>query len=315
MRKRLFLVALVCGATSAAHAQTRRPNAPLPPAQSAARAIVDAATGNARAKRDGARALKAQSDKLAGAGDYSGAMELRLQMLDYDGASVSTLGALTFYAIQDLALGDIAGIASHLDAPASRKYAAELMDKDAKLFSLIDILRNQKAAELKNLAQYTSSPVAWRGIIASLGIGKAEREKLAKTPVAQIKSNIEAFYDEGLARAAKPYAAQVKPYSGPLDPYSYYYATPYIARRFSWARAKTERLLLIAALQDRADRLEKVARTAPLPPDPFGEGPLRERDGMIYSVGPDTLDDGGASVPDPKRVQAGDKGDVLEPLF
>lgn len=259
--------------------------------------------------------MKAQSDKLAGAGDYNGAMELRWQMLDFDSPKVSNLGALTFYATQSLALDDIGGIAAHLDADSSRKYAAQLLAMDEQLFSLTQVLENQKAEELKQLRGISRSSVEWKKAINGLDFSATQRATLRQIPVAQIEGNITTFYDEALARVSQPYVAQPSPIAVDLDPYSSLYATRSVARRFVWARAKTERLLLVAALQDRADRLEKIARAAPLPDDPFGGGPLREKDGAIYSVGPDTVDDGGQSVPNPDRTQASDKGDILAPLF
>lgn len=316
MLQRLSLVALVGGFAALAQAQPPQiQHAQNQTNQSVAQSAIDAVIGQARSSRAKARELKAQSDRLAANGDTNGAMDVRLQMLDFDSAKLSNLSALTFYAIQDLALDDISGIAAHLDAASSRKYAAQLLEIDGRLFSITDLLKHQKAENAKQLKGISISPPAWKRAIAGLGFNEKDRATLNQTPVAQIQSNIERFYDLSLALAAQPYLAQPRPLDFDLDPYSLNFVVPHVARRFLWARAKTERLLLVAALQDRADRLEKAATPSPLPPDPFGSGPVRAKDGAIYSVGPDTTDDGGKPVPNPKRLLPADKGDVLAPLF
>ena len=278
------------------------------------RALVDAFSDNARAKRDDARSLRARSDERLAVKDYDGAMNARLQILRYDKPKISNLGALTFYATQQLALADIDKIALHLDAATARRYAAQLEKQDAKLFSLTQILTRQKAEELKQIDDI-SVKGDWQKAMQGLNFSAQERAVLKRTPLAKIKVNIANFYDISIARSKLPYSpARAKPAIA-LDPYSKNFATAYAASQFLWTQAKAQRLLLVAALMARADRLENATASAPWPLDPFGAGPLHQKGALIYSVGPDAVDDGGVSVPNLKRVQPTDKGDILAPAL
>ena len=55
--------------------------------------------------------------------------------------------------------------------------------------------------------------------------------------------------------------------------------------------------------------------TAPLSDDPFGVGPLKNKNNVIYSIGPDGKDDGAQPIPPAPHVKGEDKGDVLAPSF
>ena len=301
MFQRLFLVFTLC-ALSAAHAQA--------PAPDAAQTLLDQISHQARSKRDDARALRARSLQQLGARDYEGAMQSRWQMLGI-GDDNSTVGMLTSYAIQSLALGDIETIAAHLDAPAARRYATQLDELDAQAPSYADVLQSGEIANLQRLNELTRDPEQWQKAIAELDFSKKERETLQQTPVAQIKKNIETVYQIAIEQSRGPYKfAEI---DAPVDPYTYYFATPFALQRLAWTKAKTRRLLIVAALRARADHLEKVKSTAPLPPDPFGNGPLKFKNGAIYSVGPDAKDDGGK----PLSVHASPdaQGDLVAPRF
>ena len=280
---------------------------------SAQRAIVDKLTDNARVRRDDARSLKTDSEASLKAGDYASAMEERLKMLNFDKPKISNLGAMSFYATQSLALDDIGRIASRLDAPAARRYADELEKRDAKLFDYSQVLTDQKAGELKQLDDLAKDPGDLSKVAQELGFTAPEKAALQSLTFPEIRGNIAAFYDRAIADAKLPYSpARARP-TGALDPYTKNYATAYAADRFAWARAKTQRALTVAALRARADRLENKAATAPLPLDPFGTGPLQSKGNVVYSVGPDALDDGGRLMPTSYR--AGAKGDVGAPTF
>lgn len=280
--------------------------------QRAVQATIDAFTDNARARRADARALRADSEASIKANDYQTAMSERLKMIERDKPVVSILGALSFYAIQSLALDDIGRIASRLDAPAARRFVDQLEAQDAKLFTYSQILAGQKAEELKQIDGIAAKG-DWDKVIEGLNFSAQEKAVLKNTPLVKVRDNVAKFYDSAIADAKLPYSpTRAKPAMA-LDPYSTNFATAYVADRFAWARAKTQRLLIVVALRARADRLENKTATASLSPDPFGTGQLQATGGVIYSVGPDAVDNGGRLVPTPYKATA--KGDILAPTF
>ncbi len=274
--------------------------------------IIDAISGGARGSRDDARALKRQSDERLAARNYLGAMDARWQMLDIRSKSTSMLGALTAFAIQSLALGDLAPIVSHLDAAACRRYAARLKDFDARSPTYTVLLERQKADALSQIRQLTRDPQEWQKTVAGLRFSPQERQTLQKTPGSQIEKNIEKIYQAAQIQSKKPYSNQ--PINISVDAYTKIFASPSELQKFIVAKYRTDRLLIVAALQKRADRLEKKTSES-LPLDPFGSGPFKVKGDLIYSVGPDAKDDGGRTVPVPTRAQPTDKGDIPAPIF
>lgn len=305
MLKCISIIALLCGLGAVAHAQ-------IPTSKDETQAVVAKVTDNARGKRDDARTLRALSDERLAAKDYNGAMDARWQILGI-GNENSPIGALVFYAVQPLALQDIAPIASHLDAASARRYATQLEQRDAKLSTYKQILTDQKADALKQVDQYFKTPQEWQKVIDDPGFSEPEKAVMHQTSMAQVKANIEKVYAEAIQRSQQPYKFFIV--ETPVDPYTRYIAAPSELGRFLWTRTKTQRLLVVAALRARADRLEKKTASAPLPLDPFGVGPLNRKGAVIYSVGPDATNDNGASVANPITFQPTDKGDLLAPIF
>ncbi|RYX81460.1 hypothetical protein EON83_24005 [bacterium] len=292
---------------------SRTPTAPTPTDVAVTQAIIKDITGNAKGARDEARTLFSQSEALLAAGNYNGAMDKRLEMLSIRGQDPSTFGALTAYAIQQMAFSDLENVASHLDAPSCRKYAGQLTALDAKMPTHVAMLQADKARILQQLATRSRDPKIWKAMIADLGDTPRQQQALNKMPVSQIKGYIEKFYNARVNWALKPYSTKWVKIR--VDPYTRLVIGDTSSDRFLWTDRKTERLLTIVALQQRADELEKKKRAWPLPTDPFGSGPLKEKAVLVYSVGPDAKDDGGKSVPNPKSVQDTDKGDIPAPTF
>ncbi|RYG70543.1 hypothetical protein EON80_07705 [bacterium] len=280
---------------------------------SAAKSLVDAITGNAGDAREKARLLFKESNDLLAARDINGAMDKRIQMLQLRGTSTSMLGALTGYAIQSMALDHLSRIASQLDAESSQKYATELKALDAKSPTYVQLLQAEKAQEVKSFESYTRKPGDWKKLIAGLGFKTDQQAVLNKLTPAQVKANIAKFYDGKIASANQPYSAQVS--EPATDPYTAYVTKHISMARFVWTKNKTLRLFAIVALDRKTDHSLNRERVGPLPADPFGDGPLKEKGGMVYSVGPDTVDDGGSFVNDVERFNPKTKGDMLMPLF
>lgn len=309
MLKQAFLLALICGIGIAAEARTVQISSSLDAqAKREATAIVDKITGNARQSRADARVLRAQSEARLAARDYDGAMKLRFQMLGICGNDSSALGSLTNYAIQTLAFDDVDTIASHLDAPACRKYGARLEAFDAKSPTYATQLQTEEAAKLRDFTLLTSNAADWQRFISDSSWDATEKAVLAKISTAQVKADIIAVYKVRLAEANGPYGA---PANVESDPYTARFTGLFPNFRFLWTRAKTQRVLLIAALRARADRLEHRTRTLPLPADPFGNGPLQEKYGSIYSIGPDGMDDGGQFMVVYRSDEHGENGRLI----
>ncbi|RYX81459.1 hypothetical protein EON83_24000 [bacterium] len=283
--------------------------------RTAAQALVNNTTGNARRSRDNARDLRDEADKLLAAQNYDGAMDKRLQILAQRSRGVSLLSTLSAYATQGLAIADIETVASHLDAASCRTYAEQLKSIDTQKPTFSAILEANKDDELDELDRITRTPREWQETVDDLKFSAQERATLRPLSPAQLETNISNAYATLGKWAEQPYSSTPPTISG--DPYTQKFSLPPMLplSRFLWTKAKAERLLTIVALQQRADRLESKPRTWTLPTDPFGTGPFKEKSGVIYSIGPDATDDGGKSVPQPKRIQISDTGDILAPTF
>ena len=312
MKKQTVLLSLALGAGSLGFANPSTSQND----KNTAQALVNGLTHNGRLSRDEARALRRQSDERLKAKDYNGAMELRWQMLGIRGGDASQLGSLVGSAIQSLALDDIAPIAAHLDAPSCRRFATELADFDAKAPSYGVILRRAEASQLKELAELTRDPQQWQKTVAGLFNHPDEQEELKMlqaTPVSRIKANIKTVYAGAIRAAARPYATSEVPLR--VDPYTRFFASPNRLERFLWTRDKTQRLLVVAALRARANRMENQVNAQPRLNDPFGTGPLKRKNGFIYSVGPDGKDNGGKFVSGVASKQPDYQGDIPAPAF
>lgn len=317
MIKHAFLVPLVLGANSLGRAQTLAPTASaLQRNTKTAQTVVDGITGDGRGSREDARALRRQSDERLAANDPNGAMNLRWQMLGIRGHASSQMGLLVGSAIQSLALGDVQTVAVHLDAPSCRRFATQLEAFDTQAPSYAVLLRREKASKLKVFAGLTRDPQQWQKTIAGLFDQPDEQEylkALKTTPVEQIRANIERVYAQAEREAVRPYTFKSTPLV--VDPFTEFFASPIPLGRFLWMRDKTQRLLIVAALQARADRLEKRLHFATLPNDPFGNAPLKQKNGIIYSIGPDGKDDAGKSLPGVASKQPDYHGDILAPAL
>lgn len=306
---------LLVGAVSLTGLVQAAPTAPKTTSKKdeATRILIDAITRNASASRDEARELLRQSELLAAQGNYKAAMDKRIEMLTIRCGENSFFGVMTADAIQELALSDLGTVATHLDAKACRFYAHQMKQLEARKPTYVAFIRRDKADQLQQFASLSRTPQAWQKFITDFGFGRSDENKLRSTPVAQIKANIERLYNLQIRSALKPYSNTLK--TIPLDPYTYY-ATQYsVPKRSTWARYQMKYRFAIAALEDRADHLQHRTPKAALPADSYGTGPFKRKANVIYSVGPDTKDDGGKSVPQPNRLQPDSKGDVIMPRF
>jgi len=155
-------------------------------------------------------------------------------------------------------------------------------------------------------------------------------------PTDQLKQYV--TYVEALsAQARMPYGTHAALPPVPTDPSLKGIAPDFNHLRFLSARCQTQNVLLLTAMALRAYFLDHKAYPDNLnalvpqylpaiPTDPFGTGPLRYRQSgssyVLYSIGPDGRDDGGAPIHDPARtaqmnpylVLSESKGDVVAGL-
>jgi hypothetical protein len=126
--------------------------------------------------------------------------------------------------------------------------------------------------------------------------------------------------DAMIARARLPYGAHAPMPKSAADPINQMLAPVFTQAEFKDARTQTEDNLLLLTLALRAYRLEHgrypdtLEALAPdylaaIPQDVFARsGALRYRlkgdTALVYSVGPDGVDNGGTAVDDPTRINA-----------
>ena len=290
--------------------------------------------------RDLARLLVWESDVRFSDGDARGAMNSRLDALQL--ALLTARGggfmdALVGSAVQSLATGNIEPVAAKLDAQALQNAANRLRFLESRRPTFVDVLQTEKERTLREFRGYFNSP-DWAEIVSkptTLGFDETELALLRTLSQAQIEANISRVYDDAIQRAKLPYPqAKTTEIAPAADAYSRLMtgSAEGFQGRWSFERTRLQSLLLQAALERKVARLQKVSSTPELPPDPFGNGSLQFKNGVIYSVGPDGIDNGGtpfrteslwfdvASGSWLKRVNTRTvlpetKGDVLAPIF
>lgn len=127
-----------------------------------------------------------------------------------------------------------------------------------------------------------------------------------------IMANYTGYMDQSIANARQPYAAHLALPPLPTDPMNQILLPIYAGVRLNEVKADTQNALLLVTLALRAYKLDHsaypltLAALAPrylraVPADPFAlSGPLRHKHSgakyLLYSVGPDGKDDGGAAI-------------------
>jgi hypothetical protein len=190
-----------------------------------------------------------------------------------------------------------------------------------KLVPRLDKTRAQRAASALEALEEKRAPLAevflatrwaafetfrtksWDQCMFDMVISYGPRSALAlkATPKSWIVAEHLRYLQALEQRARQPYDPREKPVSVPLDAFNQYVAT-YLPETFRQDRfSRTGAALVLARLRRRADP------RAELPEDPFVPGQtLKVRaDGLIYSVGPDGIDNGGVAL---KRTN--EPGDV-----
>jgi len=265
---------------------------------------------NART-REMARQLAIESDVRFADGDFAGAMNSKLDALEFSVqfGRGSLLKGLVGVAVESIGRTDFEKVAAHLDAPQCRAAAARLASIEAGRAPFAQIVEQESQESqtlllsiLPNVQKEIQTPsVAKANDYSPQQVAQIE----ALTPD-RLRSDTQTFFAPIIARASQPYSSTLAPL--PLAP------NPLLAGkeelfnktrlRFGFERGRTFNLLLQSALGLRAQKKERGAYpdTFQTPLDPFSpdSSPLvykKTATGyLLYSVGPDGKDNGGADI-------------------
>jgi len=291
---------------------------------------------NAR-MREFARQFCQESDVRFADGDFVGALNSKLDTMEL-GALVgrgSLIGGLVGNAIEAIGITDgklqtahIDLIVPHLDAKECRDAAARLERIEARRETLEQILRDEQKSNLAFERPLLPSIQAEKDSEISEGIKRLTKQDIAQlkalTPEKLAQDNA-LFFDALAADASLPYS-NIPPKLPPdneLNPFTR--SNSLWAKgggyRFNFARPIAQNRLLRVALELRAQKLEHGAYpdTFQTPLDPFSPAsqPLIYRrtatDYLLYSVGPDGVDDGGKVISG--KLQSTSRGDLVQTPF
>jgi hypothetical protein len=276
-----------------------------------------------------ARLLGLESQVRSAKGDHAGEMRSALDAIEL-GVKCPRggvlIGMLVGAACEAIGRGPAWEAMDHLGATEARQAARRLERIVAQRFAFASTMQEEKWAGEAGLVEAMQAPNWQQSLMRDLSGGGGtsssgfELRELPRTLRAltisktRVLQNYDHFMEESIARARMPYAVARKapPLPVPDDPVSELLAPVFGQARFTLERAQTGDLLLMVALALRAYRLEHgrypetLSELVPdylskVPADPLApQGPLKYRrkgsSYVLYSVGPDGVDDGGRAA-------------------
>jgi hypothetical protein len=304
-------------------------------------------------QRSMARLLALESQVYASRGEWGRAMNSDLDALEL-GITVPRgavlIGQLVGVACEAIGRKGAWEKVDKLSASEAKAAVRRLEKMMAKRFPFADTMEEEKRFGQAALMEMFRDP-NWRGksewvqMFNSSGGGdfgeKVEevslKARLYLYSNGTIFNNYSGYLDRLIARERQPYVVQGPPPSFPNDPISNIFLPVFEQAGVKDRANQAQDALLSVALALRAYRVEqgaypqKLDELAPkyltqLPEDPFGQGMfLYKQTGdkyLLYSVGPDKVDDGGRPIDDPSKasgsnanarylIQLDSKGDVL----
>lgn len=176
-----------------------------------------------------------------------------------------------------------------LDKTQAQRAASKLEALEKKRAPLSEMFQATRWA-----AYETFRTRSWERCMSDMRISFGPRSTLAlkATPKSWIVAEHLRYLEALEQRARQPYRPKEKPAPVPLDAFNQYMGN-YLPEAFREDRfSRTGAALMIARLRRKADP------TAKLPEDPFlpGQALKVRTDGLIYSVGPDGIDNGGLKL-------------------
>ncbi len=268
-----------------------------------------------------ARLLSLQAQVDAAKGDAGGAMGASLDAVQMGGTMPRggpLIGMLVGVACQAIGRRQAWKSAGRLDAAQARAAARRLTQIRALHVPYADTLQEEEWLGQAGLLEVMRQ----RGWPGNMGTFTGDASNVLPTQAflmrcrlsgkRTIMANYTRYMDESITDARKPYAAHPSAPTVPSDPVDQFLLPAFTGVRLIEAKADAENALLLVTLALRAYRLDHGAYPASLaaltpaylpsvPADPFAaSGPLRyKRTGagyVLYSVGPDGKDDGGAAI-------------------
>jgi hypothetical protein len=293
--------------------------------------------------REISRLLVQESRVRLADGDQNGAADSLLDAIRL-GTDVVRGGPfmamLVGVAIESVGRADLWSLANRLDAPNARRIARRLEEIEAARVPLAVVVEEEKWLGLSLLRETMSTP-DWKAMRAGKlpdqppkDVDAEEAKALAlfkNTSDAQIQANYIGYMDAVIANTRKPYNPVPNVPPAPADPMSAVYAGEIIAglaARLNHEQSVAANCLLLVTLALRAYRMETGALPATLdvlapqyltklPVDPFSPSAAAPRyraaqdDYVLYSVGPDGLDNDGQAIPTKRRIDPQSKGDIV----
>ncbi len=237
-------------------------------------------------------------------------------------------------AIQGIGLSRLETTISHLDAGAARYAARELVRLDEHSPTLADMLSSEQEFSLVGAAEQfrkLHAPHDYAALLAgtSGSSGASPQEvwqgvELYLTPKWTILNHYRAYMEALIRNARQPYYRHPAPPPLPKDSFSRVMAPTYAEVAAGGARASALLRVMEVRLAVRAFTLEhgapprSIQALVPgylprIPRDPFAPRSityrLKQGRPLVYSVGPDGVDDGGRSIKGP--VSSGSRGDLV----
>lgn len=262
--------------------------------------------------------------------NWVGAMESKLDCIEL-GVLMTRGGplraAIAGRDIEIVGRRNIDKLVAHLDNDQSAAAAARLTRIESLRPPFADALRSGKLAAT-TLTQRAFGELEWDDVVAQTlktdgqHFSEDERATLKNIGENEILGAIDSSFDAALATADAPYQPRSATFNPDLDPWSKQLVgsanSPSL--RVDYEAARAQNRLLVLALSLRVSRVKsgRYPESFETAPDPFANGaPLKyRREGdsyVLYSVGPDTGDNGGTalSIPQNGHVPLDAKGDLL----
>ncbi len=294
---------------------------------------------NAKA-RELARQFSQESDVRFADGDYAGAMNSKLDAMELAAAAGHGIlsSMLVGAAVESIGASKADKVGAHLDAAQCRAAVARLIKIEERRTTLTETLRQEQKFDLRRELRTLGNPKDLETLKPDEDGGVPTAEDIAQlkllTP-AKITENNARLFDAVVESTHLPYPEAVKNVlPTDLDPWmkrslSFLEGARY---RFSYERIVAQTRLLRAALELRALKLENGVYpeifTAPVDPfSPEGKALVyrkTNRDYLLYSLGANGKDDGGAKIPTIEtaaiktlsdRIRAESTGDIVQMPF
>ena len=279
-----------------------------------------------------ARLLLLEAQTKETKGDWDGAIRSRIDCLAFGikiQGGAPMIGGLVGIAVQTIGLRDSFQVANRLGLRETKESIARLESLLPTQLEFSDTLREEKWSVLAGSMEALKKTTNLKESIESYKtFGKDTNGEISKrmsllqfltTSKSTMLSNYSNYMDQAVEASKTPYAYPMKMPPLPGDPFSYTLAEITADVRLKWIDIVTAQRLLLTVLALRAFRLEhggklpaNLSELTPtylkaLPEDPFASRqPFRYRaeagSVVLYSIGPDAVDDGGKSIDDKTKI-------------